>query len=606
MANLTLPVAEPGAAGAVHFLPLAPEFEGASAKGHINLYLQVHNAGSAAVRITQIKVGVTGSSTPPKPFATNLSLGAGGNAWWTQTEDYVFVPGGRGSRLQLTFTTDDDAPPVVIDRTLVAHSNPTADGCYRFWARADDLRADEWWRVHGTDHGQSNPAQLFAHDVVVGAYDASSGDGYTTLLPGTDGSQNTHHRIWGKPVHAIAAGTVVDFRDDFPTNALPGQIDPAAEAYWKGAAATDGNGNFFTIAGGGETVLYAHMQPGTLNPKLLAPNAVVQAGDFLGLAGNSGASSGPHMHIHAVATGSGGHSWTGYPRPLLFKDTWEVTYLALAGHPENAPWVHVDKRGLAPAYCAVWPAAGRPGARFATSLQHLAVTAEGQLWTCSVTGRIRTASAKVPARALWLDIDPGGQAFRIAVRGTKPWTIGSDHRLWEGRPDGWFAVAGSPECTRLALDPANGTPWVVRADQHIVRYDLRAHAWIEHAGGGLAKDICVSDGTPYVIGMDDRVWKSAGNAGWSQLPGTQTAVRIASDPVNGTLWLLDAAGTVWSGKGDGTWNAAPGVPGTQGAAVPTEIAACAGRAYVIGPTHALWIGESGWGWWRVPLTQPNA
>ena len=61
-----------------------------------------------------------------------------------------------------------------------------------------------------------------------------------------------------------------------------------------------GAGNHFYIQHGNEVAGYAHMQKGTLNSKLLAAGAKVTAGDVLGLAGNSGNASEPHLHIHAI------------------------------------------------------------------------------------------------------------------------------------------------------------------------------------------------------------------------------------------------------------------------------------------------------------------
>ncbi len=601
--SLTI-TAEPSQGGAIHYLPLSPSTAGGTASVQINLYLKIKNTGASAVHVTQILLSLPGAATLPKAFATDITIAAGGTGTWTQPDDYVAVLG-RSPSMTLQFSADGFSSPATISMPMFPHANPTPDGCYRFWATVDDLRADEYWRVHGTDHGQSNPAQLFAHDVVVAAYDANAPDKYTTLLPGTDGSQNSHHRIWGKPIRAIASGVVVDFRNDFPTNQIPGQVDPGAQAYWGTKPIRDGNGNFFTISGGGETVLYAHMQPGSLNPKLLVAGAAVQAGDFLGLAGNAGAAGGPHLHIHANQTGSGGESWTGNPRPLLFKDVWEVVFTAHGGHPETAPWVKVDRRGFAPAYCAVWPASAKPGAHYSIALQHFALSSDGQLWTSDVMGHVRTTSAKMPSRGVYLDVGPGGSAFRLAVYGSKPYLIGADHRIWEGKPDGWFQVAGSPLCTRLAIDPANGTLWVVRDDRHILHFDPRGRTWIEHPGGGLAKDLCVASAKPYVIGMDDRIWKSAGSAGWSPLPSTQTAVRIASDATTGTLWLLDSAGAVYWGSGDGSWNGYPGVPGTHDMVVSTEIVALDSFPYVIGPDKGLWVGEAKWGWWRIGLVTPS-
>ena len=56
------------------------------------------------------------------------------------------------------------------------------------------------------------------------------------------------------------------------------------------------------------------MQQGTLNTNLLANGSVVTRGQFLGLCGNSGNSTAPHLHIHAQ---QGSAPETGPLRPLL-------------------------------------------------------------------------------------------------------------------------------------------------------------------------------------------------------------------------------------------------------------------------------------------------
>ena len=45
----------------------------------------------------------------------------------------------------------------------------------------------------------------------------------------------------------------------------------------------------------GEYLLIAHMQPGSLT---VAVGDVVESGKQIGLVGNSGNTSGPHIHIH--------------------------------------------------------------------------------------------------------------------------------------------------------------------------------------------------------------------------------------------------------------------------------------------------------------------
>ena len=63
--------------------------------------------------------------------------------------------------------------------------------------------------------------------------------------------------------------------DTFPTNPTPASNPPMAfpDIGAQMTAVGHGNGNVVTVANGNETVLYAHLQPGSLNPKVLLPNA---------------------------------------------------------------------------------------------------------------------------------------------------------------------------------------------------------------------------------------------------------------------------------------------------------------------------------------------
>ena len=61
-----------------------------------------------------------------------------------------------------------------------------------------------------------------------------------------------------------------------------------------------GGGNCVVVLHGNCRVLYAHFKEGTLEPAVAYPGARVTAGQPLGRMGNSGASEGPHCHIHAI------------------------------------------------------------------------------------------------------------------------------------------------------------------------------------------------------------------------------------------------------------------------------------------------------------------
>jgi hypothetical protein len=296
--NLKLAAFEPQALGTATYLRMAPVAPGASANGNLNVWLRIQNDEDKAITISAIKVSVAGLHPAAKSFSgLSLAVAAKGTAEWQQPDDLNFEMG-PGS-LVIAVTCVGFTEPALVTLGLIPHESPTPEGSFRFWAAVGDLRPGEFWATDGTGHANTFQ-QNYAYDVGI-AIDSTPSGG---LLPGTDGFQNSHHRIWGKPIYAIGTGVVAAFRNDFPTNQIPGQIDAAVGQYdWQGKS-PDGNGDFFTSTSKSnpfsETVLYAHMQPGTLNPALQSIGAKVTAGDFLGLAGNAGASTRPHLHIHAT------------------------------------------------------------------------------------------------------------------------------------------------------------------------------------------------------------------------------------------------------------------------------------------------------------------
>jgi hypothetical protein len=92
------------------------------------------------------------------------------------------------------------------------------------------------------------------------------------------------------------------------------------------------------------------MKKGSLNFDLMQSQAAVNEGDFLGVVGNSGNSTEPHLHIDAV-------NMTTYRlKPLLFRDIQVLSVDTLAIDPSSS-WVHVNGQGLPASIIAVWPSA---------------------------------------------------------------------------------------------------------------------------------------------------------------------------------------------------------------------------------------------------------
>jgi len=223
---------------------------------------------------------------------------------------------------QITLEFDDFSDRVTFKTGLQTYANKTPQGSYAFPGKKQDLLAGERWS--GGIHA-FGAQQEFGYDFGVSRWDSVQ-NRWTTLKLKTDGSgnsedgsENSDYLIWGKPVYTMAAGTIVRCTWSQPDNKTPGVKD-------------GGQLNGFTIDhGNGEIAQYAHLQAGTVNeslcPKNVAENTYgqnipVAAGQFLGKAGNSGNSDGPHLHMH-VSRGEGGK--LGYGVPLLFRGIGNVS-----------------------------------------------------------------------------------------------------------------------------------------------------------------------------------------------------------------------------------------------------------------------------------------
>jgi hypothetical protein len=87
----------------------------------------------------------------------------------------------------------------------------------------------------------------------------------------------------------VADGVVTEIKDGIPQNV------PNAEKYAVPITLETIGGNHVIVdIGGGRFAFYAHMQPGSLRVKV---GDHVKTGDVLGLVGNTGNSSEPHLHF---------------------------------------------------------------------------------------------------------------------------------------------------------------------------------------------------------------------------------------------------------------------------------------------------------------------
>ena len=136
--------------------------------------------------------------------------------------------------------------------------------------------------------GQLMLAQRYAIDFIrVDLERAAAGE--NPLLSG-DPTKNESYFTFGQEILAVTAGRIVAVRDGVPENDLSQPLPPAT--------IESAPGNFVVQAlDDGTFALYAHIQNGKVR---VHPGDRVRRGQVLGLVGNTGNSTAPHLHFHVM------------------------------------------------------------------------------------------------------------------------------------------------------------------------------------------------------------------------------------------------------------------------------------------------------------------
>ncbi|MDY7093311.1 MAG: M23 family metallopeptidase [Acidobacteriota bacterium] len=213
---------------------------------------------------------------------------------------------------------------------------------YPFPARPEDLLEGEYWATGqnhqlGSNHRGSS-SQRFAYDLKVVGWDPGLGE-WSSIHPGVFGDQNYHYRVWGKPVYALSTGVVLWCDRTEPDNPSPPQMLPGGL----------GGGNQIAILQeNDELIYYAHFMEEQIPVDICQPGIKIEEGTFLGLVGNSGDSTGPHLHLHLGSWSGGGG------RPLLFSGAYGIHRSLLDPDDPMAPWASVDNQAFGPGM-AIYP-----------------------------------------------------------------------------------------------------------------------------------------------------------------------------------------------------------------------------------------------------------
>jgi murein DD-endopeptidase MepM/ murein hydrolase activator NlpD len=175
------------------------------------------------------------------------------------------------------------------------------------------LEGDHWFAANGPSNtsghrralipidAKAQIAQRFAIDWVKVGDDGQTYHG--------DKLDNKNYYAYGVNAYAVADGVVTEVKDGIPQN-VPGEKSRAVPITLE----TVGGNHVIIDIGNGCFAFYAHLQPGSLRVKL---GDKVRRGQVVGLVGNSGNSTEPHLHFH-VSNASSPLGSEGLPYQLSF------------------------------------------------------------------------------------------------------------------------------------------------------------------------------------------------------------------------------------------------------------------------------------------------
>ena len=304
-------------------VPLPTTAFQADGKTHLAYELHITNFSGQSITLASIEVLSDSGSALSRVDASDLvanvyspgnrqasgmdklNIGTGQMAvvyMWVTLEDPSRVPSSLGHKIAVKVGKYPEAitvqcAHVAVDRNVPVISPP--------------LHGDNWLAGNGPANssghrralipidGRAQIAQRFAIDWV-----RLNADGKTFT---GDAKDNKNYRAYGSDALAVADGIVTEVKDGIPEN-VPGENSRAVPITLE----TIGGNHVILDIGHGRYAFYAHLQPGSLKVKV---GDHVKRGQVLGLVGNSGNSTEPHLHFH-LSNGSSPLGSEGIPYTL--------------------------------------------------------------------------------------------------------------------------------------------------------------------------------------------------------------------------------------------------------------------------------------------------
>ena len=321
----------PEEGGSIWVQDVAPSHPTRPKQALLYLMLKIVNKESDSIQIDSVRYStsqgmvsfipeLTSNKKYPNPIPPGERTFVGNHRDYGEIKKVLLVDYPLPSEVTALVYCKGFSKPVEVEFPLEGGQGMAA----QFPVRTESLDLYEYynaWSRHG-----SGGNQTFGIDMDVIGWNGSSWSG---KLPGKSGDSAQHFRTWGKPVYAMADGTVSSFENDHFDDIL---LNDTINNYNKTS------GNHFNIKHDGYMASYSHFQKGSLNSDLLVDGTSVNKGQFLGLIGNSGNTSGPHLHVHIMKDPNDERQF----RPIRFYDA-KVTARENMPDPGVIPdWVTLD------------------------------------------------------------------------------------------------------------------------------------------------------------------------------------------------------------------------------------------------------------------------
>lgn len=285
-----------------------PPSVGAGETGSFLVYeLHVTNMGAAPLTLKRVEVTTAGASphtlatisdsvltqslarpgVPTLPAAERTTIGGG-----LRAVVYLWVPvaaGGIPAAVRNSVVMEQGTGDSARTHTVVGAAVPVTQGALVI---GPPLRGGPWLAANGPSNrsghrralvslgGAPAIAQRFAIDYIL------LNDSSTTFRG--DRLKNESYGAESQGAIAVADGRVVAVKDSIPENVPGSRAVPIT-------IETVGGNHVILDIGAGRYAFYAHLRPGSIRVKL---GDRVNRGEVLGLVGNSGNSTEPHLHFH--------------------------------------------------------------------------------------------------------------------------------------------------------------------------------------------------------------------------------------------------------------------------------------------------------------------